>query len=82
MMISMHTKKDKNLNSNQLIAQDTSAWVREALEPDQLSTAKKAQRISRRHLSPGTVLILWALRLYVLVMMFIIAYQIWTVIQS
>ena len=78
----MHTKKDKNLNANQTIAQGTSSWVREALEPDQLATAKRTQRIGRRHLSTGTVIILWALRLYVLVMMFIIAYQIWTVIQS
>lgn len=82
MMISMPTRKDNNLNSQQMIAQDTSAWVREALEPDQLATAKKAQRVGRRHLNPGTVLILWALRLYVVLMMFIIAYQIWTVIQS
>jgi hypothetical protein len=82
MMISMHSRKDKKLEHTQITLQDTSSWVREALEPDQLSTVKKAQRVGRRHLSPGTVIILWALRLYVLVMMFIIAYQIWTVIQS
>jgi hypothetical protein len=65
-----------------VISQETATWVREVLEPDQLSMAKKVQRAGRRQLSAGTVLILWALRLYVVVMMFIIAYQIWTVIQS
>lgn len=80
MMISMRSRK--NMQHNQTTPQDTTAWVREALEPDQLSTAKKAQRIGKRQLSPATVIILWALRLYVVLMMFIIAYQIWTVIQS
>lgn len=80
MMISMRSRK--NMQHNQTTSQDTTAWVREALEPDQLSTVKKVQRIGRRHLSPATVIILWALRLYVVLMMFIIAYQIWTVIQS
>ncbi|MEO8973646.1 MAG: hypothetical protein ABI406_18810 [Ktedonobacteraceae bacterium] len=82
MMISMHTKKDKKLEQTQMTSQYSSSWVREALEPDQLATAKKAHRIDRRHLSTGTVIILWALRLYVVLMMFIIAYQIWTAIQS
>jgi hypothetical protein len=81
MMISMQTRKDKKLAHSQITSQDTS-WVREALEADQLATAKKVQRPGRRHLSTGTVIILWALRLYVVLMMFIIAYQIWTVIQS
>ncbi len=80
MMISMRSRK--NTNPDQATVQDTSSWVREALEPDQLSTAKKAQRVGRRQLSPATVIILWTLRLYVVLMMFIIAYQIWTVIQS
>lgn len=81
MIIPLHGK-DANRNSRQMPGKDTSTWVREVLEPDQFSTAKKTQKVGRRHLSTGTVIILWALRLYVLLMMFIIAYQIWTVIQS
>lgn len=80
MMISMQTRKDKKLAHTQLTSQDTS-WVRDALEADQLSGAKKVQRPGRRHLSTGTLAILWGLRLYVVLMMFIIAYQIWTVLQ-
>lgn len=81
MIIPMHTRKVKDMNLSQITAQDTSAWVREALEPDQLSTAKKGQKVGRRHLGTGTLIVLWALRLYVVLMMVIIAYQIWTVVQ-
>jgi hypothetical protein len=63
-------------------SQDTSSWVREVLEPDQLSSAKNMQLVGRRQLKRGTVIILWALRLYVVLMMLIIAYQIWSVVQS
>ena len=63
-------------------SQDTSTWVREVLEPDQLSSTKNMQHVGRRQLKTGTVIILWALRLYVVLMMFIIAYQIWTALQS
>jgi hypothetical protein len=62
--------------------QDTSSWVREVLEPDQLSSAKNTQHVGRRQLKTGTVIILWSLRLYVVLMMFIIAFQIWTALQS
>lgn len=81
MIVSMHGNKE-NRNFKQPPIADNSAWVHEVLEPDQLSTAKKAQKVGRRHLSTGTVIVLWALRLYVVLMMVIIAYQIWTAIQS
>lgn len=61
---------------------DTSSWVREVLEPDQLSSAKNMQHVGRRQLKPGTVIVLWVLRFYVVLMMLIIAYQIWSVMQS
>jgi hypothetical protein len=80
MMNTIHTRKD--MEHSQITSHETSTWVREVLEPGQLSTAKRGPLAGRRQLSPGTVIILWALRLYVVVMMFIIAYQIWTVIQS
>lgn len=72
----------ENMEQMQGISQETSSWVREALEPDQLSSAKNMQHVGRRQLKPGTVIILWALRLYVVLMMLIIAYQIWSVVQS
>ena len=72
----------ENMGQMQGTSQDTATWVREVLEPDQLSSAKREQQVGRRQLKPGTVIILWALRLYVVLMMLIIAYQIWSVVQS
>lgn len=79
-MKTIHTKKDMQQCS--ISSHESATWVREVLEPEQLSRAKKVQRPGRMQLSLGTIIILWALRLYVVVMMFIIAYQIWTVLQS
>lgn len=72
----------KEREQGSILSQETVRWVRDVLEPDQLSTTKREPRAGRRQLSPGTLIILWALRLYVVVMMVIIAYQIWTAIQS
>lgn len=55
-------------------------WVHESLEPDQLSTAKP--RFGRRALSRGTLVILWALRVYVIVMVLLIGLQIWNAIHG
>ena len=48
-----------------------------ALEPDQLVAAKK-RPIPRRHLKGPELLILWSLRLYLLFMMAVVTYQVWT----
>ena len=55
-------------------------WVHEVLEPDQLSTAK--QRFGRRTLSRRTLVLLWALRIYVLLMVFLIAFQAWIALHA
>ena len=58
----------------------TGTWVHEVLEPDQLSTAKP--RFGRRMLSPRTLIVLWALRIYVLLMLLLIALQIWNALHT
>ncbi|MGD0463577.1 MAG: hypothetical protein ABSB74_13915 [Tepidisphaeraceae bacterium] len=55
-------------------------WVHEVLEPDQLSTAKR--RFGRAKLTRGTVLLLWGLRIYVLLMIFLIGVQIWNALRA
>jgi hypothetical protein len=50
--------------------------VLSSLEPDQLVSAKK-HHIPRRHLKGPELLILWSLRLYLLFMMAVVAYQVW-----
>ena len=50
--------------------------VLSSLEPDQLARAKK-HPIPRRRLKGFELLILWALRLYLLFMIVVVAYQVW-----
>ena len=47
------------------------------LEPDQLAEAKK-QRVPRRRLKGAELLVLWALRIYLLFMVAVVIYQAWT----
>jgi hypothetical protein len=51
-------------------------WVLSSLEHDQLVKAKK-QPIPRRHLKGPELVVLWALRLYLMFMMAVVAYQVW-----
>ncbi|RAQ93915.1 hypothetical protein A4R35_00120 [Thermogemmatispora tikiterensis] len=51
------------------------AWVREALEPDQFAESKVP--LERRRLGPGLLVLLWVLRIYVILMTVLIAYQVW-----
>ena len=48
-----------------------------ALEPDQLAEAKK-QRIPRRRLRRGEAVVLLLLRIYLLFMLAVVVYQVWT----
>jgi hypothetical protein len=52
------------------------SWVLSSLEHDQLVRARK-HPIPRRRLKGPELLILWALRLYLLFMMAVVAYQVW-----
>jgi hypothetical protein len=51
-------------------------WVLSTLEHDQLAKAKK-HPIPRRHLKGAELLVLWALRLYLIFMMTVVGYQVW-----
>jgi len=51
--------------------------VLSSLEHDQLVGAKK-HPIPRRHLKGPELLILWSLRVYLMFMMAVVAYQVWT----
>jgi hypothetical protein len=66
----------KKKDELQISASDQT-WVLISLEHDQLVKARK-HPIPRRHLKGPELLVLWALRLYLLFMMAVVAYQVWT----
>lgn len=65
----MEKGKTQESNSEQ-------AWILSSLEHDQLVKAKK-QPVPRRRLKGRELLVLWALRAYVLFMMAVVGYQVW-----
>ncbi|HKD13331.1 MAG TPA: hypothetical protein VKE71_02195 [Candidatus Angelobacter sp.] len=58
-------------------AETDSLGILASLEPDQLTAAKR-QQVPRRHLKGSEVLLLWSMRVYVLFMIVVIIYQVWS----
>jgi hypothetical protein len=54
-----------------------SEWTILSLEEDQLSAARQ-KHYPRRQLKPSEALLFWALRIYVLFMLGVVFYQVWT----
>jgi hypothetical protein len=52
-------------------------WALSSLESGQFSEAKK-HHFPRRALRGSQILVLWSLRIYLLFMMAVVVYQIWT----
>jgi hypothetical protein len=59
------------------ITSSDESWVLSSLEHDQLVRAKK-HFIPRRRLKGPELAVLWGLRIYLLFMMAVVFYQIWT----
>ena len=67
--------REHNISKNR-----SEAWVRDVLEPDQLSTAKHP--VGRLALTGKTIVLLWGLRVYVVFMVLLIAFQIWNALHA
>jgi hypothetical protein len=73
----MDRKEAHALDSNLDQGVSDQSWVLSSLEHDQLARAKK-HLIPRRHLKGPELIVLWALRIYLLFMMAVVVYQVWT----
>jgi hypothetical protein len=70
------TKEDEQV----LISRADQQLALSSLEHDQLVKAKK-HFIPRRHLKGPELVVIWALRIYLLFMMAVVGYQVWIAAQ-
>jgi hypothetical protein len=63
-------------DANHVAAQEAELVMR-SLEADQLASAK-AERYPRRQLKRSQVILFWGLRVYLLFMIGVVCYQVWT----
>ncbi len=75
----MGTSRLTSAKENSPVAQD--AWVLDVLEPDQLVGAKK-EHYPRARLGPGTRILMWAMRAYVIFMLVVVGYQVWVTVRA
>jgi len=68
------TPRDKGQGS---ITSSDQQLVLSSLEPEQLARLKK-HLIPRRHLKGPEKFVMWSLRIYLLFMMVVVVYQVWT----
>ena len=59
------------------VSAEDSERVLHSLEADQLSSAK-AKHFPRRRLKPSESILFWGLRIYLLFMLGVVCYQVWT----
>jgi hypothetical protein len=59
------------------VGTENSEWVMQALEEGQLASAR-AQHYARRQLKRSETLLFWGLRIYLLFMLGVVVYQVWT----
>lgn len=67
-------------DSHQHVSAADTRLVLAELEPDQL-VAEKSAPVPRRRLSRGQLILLWALRIYLLFMLAVVCWQAWIAVR-
>jgi hypothetical protein len=60
------------------VSRDEFTSVMTALEPDQIISTKEHHHCPRRRLTRTETILFWALRIYLVFMVGVVVYQIWT----
>jgi hypothetical protein len=75
------SKSQGNAEMNSQVDREEFVTVMTALEPDQLISTKDHHHCPRRQLTRTEVILFWALRIYLLFMVGVVVYQIWTSVR-
>ncbi len=73
------TTQVRTLPTSSILLPSEQAWAAAVLRDEhlELSEARRVQQFGRARLSKTTRIVLWALRIYVVLMMLVIAVQLW-----
>jgi hypothetical protein len=63
------------------VSREELTTVMTELEPDQLISTKEHHHCPRRRLTRAEMLLFWALRIYLVFMVGVVVYQIWTSVR-
>jgi hypothetical protein len=63
------------------VSREELTTVMTSLEPDQLISTKEHHHCPRRRLTWAEMLLFWALRIYLVFMVGVVVYQIWTSVR-
>ncbi|MGA2906273.1 MAG: hypothetical protein ABSE36_01095 [Terracidiphilus sp.] len=68
------------MDESKHITEEEVGWVLQNLDRDQLVQEKSAP-VPRRQLRGGELLLVWALRIYLIFMMAVVLWQAWTAVR-